>query len=65
MAIALGVYFGTKNNNANASANSNSNSNNAQTATDSTVLQDPNDPSNFTKDPNLKNAFYGIAYTAR
>jgi len=69
LAIALGVHFGTQNNNNNVNvSNSNSNSNNdnnTQGSTDNPVLQDPNDPSNFSKDPNLKNAFYGIAYTAR
>jgi len=68
VAISLGVYFGTqhKNNNLSASnSNSNSNNNNTQTNPDDPVLQDPNDPSVFTKDPKLKNAFYGIAYTAR
>lgn len=68
VAIVLGVHFGTqRNNNLNSSANSNSdnNSNGAQTATDGPALQDPNDPSNFTKDPKLKNSFYGIAYTMR
>jgi len=67
VAIGLGVHFGTQRNNNNLSANATSENNNsgAQTSTDGPVLQDPNDPSNFTKDPKLKNAFYGIAYTMR
>jgi len=67
VAVVLGVHFGTQRNNNRNSANSSSdnNSNSAQTATDGPVLQDPNDPSNFTKNPKLKNAFYGIAYTMR
>jgi hypothetical protein len=57
-----------KNNNLsanNSNANSNNNNNNAPSSTEGPVLQDPNDPSNFTKDPKLKNSLYGVAYTLR
>jgi hypothetical protein len=40
--------------------NSKNNNSSTPSSTDS-----PHDPSSFTKDPNLKNAFYGIAYKAR
>ena len=69
IAIALGVHFGIRRNNNNLSttnSNSNSNSdNNNKPSTDGPVLQDPNDPSTFTKDPKLKNSLYGVAYTLR
>jgi hypothetical protein len=52
VAIGLGVHFGMR--------RKNNKNNNTPPSTDG-----PNDPSNFSKDPNLKNAFYGIAYQAR
>ena len=60
IAVIVGVVVtDTKKNNKNLSANSvNGPSSNA------TVKQtNPNDPSQFTKDPNLHQSFYGMAYT--
>ncbi|TCD60163.1 hypothetical protein EIP91_010622 [Steccherinum ochraceum] len=63
--IGVGVGVGVSKSNSNksvsgAASNSNSNSDNGS----STVQQtDPNDPSTFVKDPNLKHSFYGLAYT--
>ncbi|KAF8589447.1 glycoside hydrolase family 17 protein [Ramaria rubella] len=41
----------------------NSSSNNADSNGAGVVQSDPNDPSNFSKDPRLHQSFYGIAYT--
>ena len=53
IAIALGVHFGIRRNNDN------------KPSTNGPVQQDPDNPSIFTKDPSLKNAFYGIDYNPR
>jgi len=42
---------------------SNSGNNGSNNSTSPVHQDDPNDPSTFTKDPNLKRSFYGMAYT--
>jgi len=54
VAIGLGVHVGMRRNNNDLSANNNNSSTPSST-----------DPSNFSKDPKLKNAFYGVSYTLR
>ncbi|PPQ68664.1 hypothetical protein CVT25_012318 [Psilocybe cyanescens] len=62
IAIAVGIVVSHNNKKSNnLSANSNST---ATVSSNSTVQQtDPNDPSQFTKDPNFHQAFWGMAYT--
>jgi hypothetical protein len=55
---AVGVIV-SKNNSNSSSSSSKSTKNGSSTATTS----DPNNPSKFTKDPALHQAFYGMAYT--
>ncbi len=64
LGVALGVFFGTRNSKSGSSGNGNSSSNDTvNTATAGVVEQQGNDPSQFTKDPKLKQSFYGVAYT--
>lgn len=64
VAVSVGVAVGRKNNHVNtANPPSNSNSSTGVTNPDAVNQTDPNDPSTFVKDPNLHQAFYGIAYT--
>lgn len=63
--MAVGVTVSkNKNKNLNASTSgSSSDSSSSSSSGSGAVKSDPSDPSNFEKDPNLHNAFYGIAYT--
>ncbi|KIM27562.1 glycoside hydrolase family 17 protein [Serendipita vermifera MAFF 305830] len=63
LGVTLGVVFGTRNSKG-ASTNdvSNGNNTNINTAT-AGVVEQGSDPSQFTKDPKLKQSFYGVAYT--
>jgi hypothetical protein len=68
--VAIGVPLSKKNHNKNLSANSgangdNSNNNNDGSGDNNKPPSTNNglDPSVFPKDPNLQQAFYGIAYT--
>lgn len=68
IAVAVGVTVAkTSNRNAKANSDGDSDSDNSSSGGSSggkgPVKSDPNDPSNFEKDPALHNAFYGIAYT--
>lgn len=73
MLIAIGVAVGvvvTKNNSSNnaggtkSSSSSGGNSTSGGSSTSGgTSTKGGNDPSNFTKDPNLHKSFYGMAYT--
>ncbi|KAF6762137.1 glycoside hydrolase family 17 protein [Ephemerocybe angulata] len=67
--IAVGVTV-SNNNKKNASTSGSSSSSSSGSGGNSNTgsttggtKSDPNDPSNFTKDPNLHQAFYGMAYT--
>jgi len=57
VAISLGVHFGMRRNSDNLSANNSIN--------DDNITLSSADPSNFSKDPKLKNAFYGVTYSSR
>lgn len=63
VAVAVGITVSKNNknnkNNNNTSATSSSNGN----GTTGVVTSNPNDPSDFKKDPNLHLSFYGLAYT--
>lgn len=65
--IVIGVVVGVVVSNSHKKSNTlavSSGSGNATVSTSSTVQQtDPNDPSSFTKDSNLHQSLYGIAYT--
>ncbi|KAK0491089.1 glycoside hydrolase family 17 protein [Armillaria novae-zelandiae] len=73
--IAIGVGVGVSVSNKNKNKNNNdlsssSSSSSGSNSTDSSSSDanppkqtDPNDPSTFVKDPNLKQSFYGMAYT--
>lgn len=58
MAIAVGVTISKKNQSKLAIQKSNT-----PTNPDAVNQTDPNDPSSFVKDSNLKQSFYGLAYT--
>ena len=58
--VSLGIYFGTRNSGTTNIALSNNTDINTSTAG---VVQQGADPSQFVKDPQLKQSFYGIAYT--
>ncbi|KXN88617.1 putative glucan endo-1,3-beta-glucosidase btgC [Leucoagaricus sp. SymC.cos] len=59
VSVAVGVTVGRRN----SSNNSSSKPNTSAPNPDAVNQTDPNDPSTFVKDPNLHQAFYGIAYT--
>ena len=63
--VGVGVSLSNKNRKSNGgSNNSTSGNNNGSNNSSNPVHQnDPNDPSSFTKDPKLKQSFYGMAYT--
>ena len=72
IAIGVGVGVGVSKSNSNKNNSSSSSSQSGGSDSDSTSgsgssggtsQTDPNDPSSFTKDPDLHKAFYGIAYT--
>lgn len=64
VAVGVGVAVSKSHHNSNKSASGNSSNSNNNSNGNSTVTQtNPNDPSTFVKDPNLKHSFYGIAYT--
>jgi len=65
VAIGLGVHFGMRRNNNDLSANNSNNSNNNNNNNSSSSTPSSTDPSNFSKDPKLKNVFYGVSYTLR
>ncbi|KAJ3568721.1 hypothetical protein NP233_g5534 [Leucocoprinus birnbaumii] len=60
VAVGVGVTVGRRNSRNNASSSTSSDSTPNPDAVQQT---NPNDPSTFVKDPNLHQAFYGIAYT--
>lgn len=66
-AIIIAVIVGVVVSNNKKTNNKNLSTSGASTtgpSPNSTVQQtDPNDPSQFTKDPNLHQSFYGLAYT--
>lgn len=59
VSVSVGVVVGRKNNNSNTRSSTNTGVSNP----DAVNQTDPNDPSSFVPDPNLRQAFYGIAYT--
>ncbi|KAF5359250.1 hypothetical protein D9756_003097 [Leucocoprinus leucothites] len=61
VSVSVGVTVGRRNSSHNN--NSNSPSSSGVSNPDAVNQTDPNDPSTFVKDPNLHQAFYGIAYT--
>jgi len=63
--VGVGVSLSNKNRKSNGGSNNNSTSGNNNNSSNPNPghQNDPNDPSNFTKDPNLKQSFYGMAYT--
>ncbi|KZW02907.1 glycoside hydrolase [Exidia glandulosa HHB12029] len=65
VAVAVGVTVSKNSHkNVNASSDNSSDSDLSDSGTSSgAVKSDPSDPSNFEKDSNLHNAFFGIAYT--
>lgn len=64
VSVSVGVVVGRRNNHVNtAKPPSSSNSSTGVSNPDAVNQTDPNDPSTFVKDPNLHQAFYGIAYT--
>lgn len=66
--VAVGVPLSKRNNHKNLSANSDANGNDSNNNSGGDNDKPPStsngpDPSVFPKDPNLQQAFYGIAYT--
>ncbi|RXW21947.1 hypothetical protein EST38_g3908 [Candolleomyces aberdarensis] len=60
---AVGVVVSKNNSKSSSSSSSSSNSGKGSNSGNSTTGGKPGDPSNFTKDPALHQAFYGMAYT--
>jgi len=64
IAVGVGVSVSKHKSSSAVSSGSGSSSSSGSGSTTGIVNQtNPNDPSTFIKDPNLKNSFYGIAYT--
>lgn len=61
--IAIGVGVGVTVSKKNSSSKSSSGSSSSNDSAGAPKQQDPNDPSTFVKDDNLKHSFYGLAYT--
>lgn len=65
IAVVIGVVVSNnkKTNNKNLSTTGSGASTTGPSSNATVQQTDPNDPSQFTKDPNLHQSFYGLAYT--
>jgi exo-beta-1,3-glucanase (GH17 family) len=61
--IGVGVSLGTKHKPSTTTSVGNGGNNGGKDNNGTTTQTNPNDPSQFTKNPNLSNSFYGFAYT--